>query len=90
MSAAPVAVLTLSEDVTAINVTNAVAGSSCELTIIQDATGGRTVTWPAAWRWPGGSAPDVTSDAGGEDLLLVSVRSGMIRACAAQAFAEVS
>ncbi len=90
-AAAPVAVLTLTEDVTAIALTGAQPGCSYELTVIQDATGGRTVTWPSAWRWPGGSAPDVSSEAGVEDLLMISVRSGgVIRAVAAQAFAEVS
>lgn len=90
-AAAPVAVLTLTEDVTAIALTGAQPGCSYELTVIQDATGGRTVTWPSAWRWPGGSAPDVSADAGAEDLLMLSVRSGgVIRAVVAQAFAEVS
>lgn len=35
------------------------AGSVSELSIIhrQDATGGRTVTWPASVKWPNGAAP---------------------------------
>jgi len=94
VSAAPVAKLPLTEDVTAISLTNAQPGCSYELTVIQDATGGRSVAWPGAWRWPGGSAPDVSSDPYAEDLLMLSVRDSggtpLIRACAAQAFAEVS
>lgn len=31
------------------------------LKIVQDATGGRTVTWPASVRWPNGTAPAVSS-----------------------------
>jgi|GEM_PF-3007764 len=94
VAAAPVAVLTLTEDVTAITLTNAQPGASYELTIQQDATGGRSVAWPGAWRWPGGIAPDVSSDPYAEDLLLLSVRDSggtpLIRACAAQAFVEVA
>jgi phage-related tail fiber protein len=93
-AAAPVAVLTLTEDVTAITLTGEQPGCSYELTILQDATGGHSVTWPSAWRWPGGSAPDMSADGGAEDVITLSVRdhSGtpVVRAVAAQAFAEVS
>lgn len=37
------------------------------LTLIQDATGSRTVTWPAAVRWPGGTAPTLTTTANAVD-----------------------
>lgn len=33
------------------------AGSNYRLVITQDSTGSRTYTWPAAVKWPGGSAP---------------------------------
>jgi hypothetical protein len=93
-AAAPVAMLTLTEDVTAITLTGEQPGCSYELTILQDATGGHSVTWPSAWRWPGGSAPDMSADGGAEDVITLSVRdhSGtpVVRAVAAQAFAEVS
>jgi hypothetical protein len=80
--------------VTAITLTGEQPGCSYELTILQDATGGHSVTWPSAWRWPGGSAPDMSADGGAEDVITLSVRdhSGtpVVRAVAAQAFAEVS
>jgi hypothetical protein len=41
----------------------ATAGRSFFLLLKQDATGGRTVTWPAAVKWPGGTAPTITSTA---------------------------
>ena len=44
-----------------------IAGRSFTLTLTQDATGGRTVTWPAAVRWPGGTAPTITSTANRTD-----------------------
>jgi hypothetical protein len=34
----------------------------------QDATGSRTVTWWAGVRWPGGTAPTLTTTAGKEDV----------------------
>jgi len=36
---------------------NAQEGQIITLVMTQDATGGRTVTWPAAVKWPGGSEP---------------------------------
>jgi hypothetical protein len=41
------------------------------LKLIQDGTGGRTVTWPASVKWPGGTAP--TLSAGGDDIDIVAL-----------------
>jgi hypothetical protein len=41
----------------------ATAGKSFMLLQKQDATGGRSVTWPASVKWPGGTAPTITSTA---------------------------
>lgn len=43
------------------------AGESFILLLRQDGTGSRTVTWPAAVRWPGGTAPTITSTASRQD-----------------------
>jgi len=40
-----------------------VAGKSFILIQKQDGTGSRTVTWPAAVKWPGGTAPTITATA---------------------------
>ena len=45
----------------------AVAGESFTLLLRQDGTGSRTVTWPAAVRWPGGTAPTITATASQTD-----------------------
>lgn len=47
-----------------------VSGDACTITLIlkQDATGGRTVTWPASVDWPGGTAPTVSSAANAVDI----------------------
>lgn len=39
--------------------------------IHQDGTGGRTVTWPAVVRWPGGVAPTITAAPNAVDLVLL-------------------
>jgi hypothetical protein len=41
----------------------ATTGESFTLFLRQDATGSRTATWPANVRWPGGTAPTITSTA---------------------------
>ena len=46
----------------------ATAGASFLLVQAQDATGSRTVTWPASVKWPGGAAPAITATASKADL----------------------
>lgn len=49
--------------------TNAVPGRSGKLRIIQDATGGRAATFGAAWKFPGGVAPTLSTAANAIDDL---------------------
>jgi len=44
-----------------------VAGQSFTLVQKQDATGSRTVTWPASVKWPASTAPTITSTASKAD-----------------------
>lgn len=46
----------------------ATAGKSFLLVLKQDATGSRTVTWPAAVKWPASTAPTITATASKADL----------------------
>jgi hypothetical protein len=39
------------------------------LRLVQDGTGSRTVTWPANVKWPGGTAPTLTTTASATDLV---------------------
>lgn len=39
-----------------------------QLKLIQDATGGRTVTWPATVKWAGGTAPTISTAANAVDI----------------------
>lgn len=47
----------------------AAAGKSFKVSLVQDATGSRTVTWPGAIKWVGGVAPTLTTTATKLDLL---------------------
>lgn len=44
------------------------AGSVVILKVVQDATGSRTATWPAAVHWSGGTAPTLTTTANKVDI----------------------
>lgn len=61
-----VQVLTLTGNCT-FTFPTATAGQSFILLLRQDGTGSRTVTWPASVRWPGGTAPTITSTASRTD-----------------------
>lgn len=54
------------------SVSNATAGKACSFTLYlkQDATGGRTVTWPAGTKWSGG-APTLSAAAGAVDIFVL-------------------
>jgi hypothetical protein len=45
------------------------AGKSFTLALVQDATGSRTVTWPASVQWAGGTAPTLTTTANKKDVI---------------------
>ena len=40
-----------------------------QLILVQDATGSRTVTWPATVKWPGGTAPTLSTGAAAVDII---------------------
>lgn len=71
-STGPVFEVTLTEDVTDVDVTNVpVSGDAAAITIIfvQDGTGGWTVTFGAEFTWPGGTAPTITAAAAAVDVI---------------------
>ena len=41
------------------------------LRIKQDATGGRTISWPASFNWPGGTAPTLSTAGNAVDLITI-------------------
>lgn len=52
-----------------ISFVNGQAGGEYKLIIKQDATGGRTITWPSTIKWQGGIAPILTGVANSMDLV---------------------
>ena len=63
---------------TTLTLTGATVSTSCTLSlyIVQDATGGRTVTWPAGVKWPGGTAPTLSTAANARDLVVLETLDG--------------
>ena len=49
---------------------NMVDGGFYSILIIQDGTGSRTLSWNAVYKFNAGSAPTLTTTAGGKDLLI--------------------
>ena len=62
---------TLSANGTLNAPSNLSAGQVMVLRIVQDSTGGRSVTWNSAYTWSGGTAPSVTAAANAVDVLIV-------------------
>lgn len=50
-------------------------GQTLNWFITQDATGGRTMTWPASFKWPSGTAGVLSTGANAADLLVATYRS---------------
>lgn len=66
------AVVVLGGNRTLANPTNQVAGFiyGYRLTVVQDGTGGRLLTWGSVFKFPGGTPPTLTSAANGVDEFL--------------------
>jgi hypothetical protein len=70
-------VLTLNASTT-LTLTGATSSTSCTLSlhVVQDGTGGRTITWPAGVKWPGGTAPTLSTAASAHDLVVLETYDG--------------
>lgn len=69
VSAGASAQLTLGGNRTLANPTNLQAGASYILFVRQDATGGRTLAYGSAFRWPSGAVPILSTAANAVDIL---------------------
>lgn len=70
---------TLNSATCALSITGAIAGMETVVTLAltQDAIGSRLVTWPSGTKWPGGSAPTLSTTANATDIVkLVSYDGG--------------
>jgi hypothetical protein len=61
--------VTLTGNATLANPSNLVAGQCGQLFITQDATGSRTLAYGSQWKFPGGTAPTLTTTANATDIL---------------------
>ena len=62
-------VLVLSTNATLLNPTRLVAGASYLWKITQDSVGGRTLSYSAAFKWPGGVTPTLSTASGAIDII---------------------
>lgn len=70
--------VTLTDNRTMAAPTNLVEGQTYVLHVIQDGTGNRTLTWNAAFLWPSGTAPTLTTTASREDVFRFQCRNGKL------------
>jgi|6_EtaG_2_1085325.scaffolds.fasta_scaffold00106_39 hypothetical protein len=61
--------ITLTSATVTLTFTAPVGVGNFLLKVVQDASGSRTVTWPAAVLWPGGSAPTLSTAASSVDIV---------------------
>ena len=54
---------------------NATAGQTGSIYVVQDGTGSRTLSYNAVWKFPSGSVPVATTTTSGVDMLVYNVRS---------------
>jgi hypothetical protein len=52
--------------------TNLTNGQTYTLHVVQDGTGSRTITWNTVFKWPGGTAPTLSTGAGKRDVFVFS------------------
>lgn len=73
-----VQVLTLTGSITSLSVAGASAGmrAAFEVHLIQDGTGGRTVAWPASWKWVFGIQPHLSTAPGARDRFACETLDG--------------
>ena len=68
--------VTLGGNRTLANPTNLTTGQSGVIRIAQDATGSRTLAYGSNWKFPGGTAPTLTTTASAVDVLAYYVDNG--------------
>jgi hypothetical protein len=74
------ATITMDQNITTLTINNpSTSGDVCmlRLSLVQDGTGSRTITWPSAIKWPGGTAPVLTTTASRQDeFVLITEDAG--------------
>ena len=68
-------IVTLGGNRTLENPSNPTIGQTGQIYVIQDGTGSRTLAYASNWKFSGGTAPTLTTDANAIDLLVYNVRA---------------
>lgn len=69
--------LSLTANITSVNITGLAAGTNFSIHVDQNGTGGRTISgWPTSVKWAGGVSPVLTSTALAADLLSFESHNG--------------
>lgn len=76
--------LALTGNVTLANPTNMKAGQSGYIYISQDATGSRTISYGAYWKFPTGTSKTLSTAANSADVLYYTVHSSTVVLCSLQ------
>lgn len=77
----------MTANITTLTISNAAEGQAITVLFTQDGVGGRTIAWPASFRWAGGSPPVLSLAANAVDLLSAQYINGAWHAALAKAFA---
>ena len=67
--------LTLGGNRAIANPNGPTVGQSGTIYLVQDSTGGRTLTWGNTWRFQGNTAPTLSTSANSVDMLVYAVRT---------------
>lgn len=67
--------VTLTGNITTMNVSNVTAGRSGTIAFIQDGTGSRTTVFNSVFKFPGGAVPTLTTTASAVDILSYACRT---------------
>lgn len=70
--------VTLGGNRTLANPTNITAGTSGVIFVVQDATGSRTLSYGSYFKFPGGTAPTLTTTANAVDILAFVCKSSTL------------
>tara|TARA_R110000851_G_scaffold55339_1_gene129929 strand:+ start:1221 stop:2381 length:1161 start_codon:yes stop_codon:yes gene_type:complete len=72
MSQSNVFTVSMTENVTTVTLGTLAQGQTVNILFTQDATGNRTIIWPADFKWPGGTAETLSTNSNAVDLLVIT------------------
>jgi len=75
------ATITLTGNITTMNVSNVIAGKSGRIRFIQDATGSRTTVWNSTFKFAGGTTPSLSTAASAVDVLYYDCETSPATVC---------